>query len=522
VEIINNQGLLVRVRDYQAILTAIQKSKKLHTNDDGTHDVLVHWTLENSRRLANLGVRSSPAPIERDYDWPGMFTPFDHQKKTAAFLAANNRAFCFSEQGTGKSKAVLWAADYLMRLGDIKRVLIVSPLSIMYSAWMDELFKTVMHRSAAVAHGSRQQRIEIINGDYEFVVINYDGVKVIANELAKGRFDLIVLDECNYVKTVSTSRWKAVNSLIYPSTKVWLLTGTPAAQSPEDAYGIGKLAVPHRVPKYLGAWRDRVMYKVSQFKWVPRGNAIDQVRAALQPAIRFTKAECLDLPPVTYQTRFVPLTDQQEKYYAKMKKEMYIEAAGESISAVHAAAGLNKLLQLSAGAVYADNKEVVQFDASNRVKEVLEVVREASHKVIVFVPFRHAIDILTDELRKQGISTEIINGGVSMLARTRIFKEFQETDSPRVLVVQPQSASHGVTLTAADTIVWFGPTASVETWLQANERINRPSQKNKMTIVKIYGSAVEKKLYDVLESREANQKALVALYESEITEGERK
>jgi SNF2 family DNA or RNA helicase len=195
---------------------------------------------------------------------------------------------------------------------------------------------------------------------------------------------------------------------------------------------------------------------------------------------------------------------------------MLIEAAGEQISAVHAAAGLTKLLQLSAGAVYSDSREVVQFDGKNRLDEVVEVVSEAAHKVIVFVPFRHAIDILADRLRKEGFTTEIVNGGVSMTARTRIFKDFQTTEDPRVLVIQPQSASHGVTLTAADTIVWFGPTHSVETWLQANERINRPSQKNKMTVIKIYGSPVEKRVYDMLESKEQDQKALTALYEQEL------
>jgi SNF2 family DNA or RNA helicase len=168
--------------------------------------------------------------------------------------------------------------------------------------------------------------------------------------------------------------------------------------------------------------------------------------------------------------------------------------------------------------VYSDDGEVVQFDGTNRLDEVVEVVQEAENKVIVFVPFKHAIAVVADRLRKEGYATEIISGEVSMKNRTRIFKAFQETDEPRVLVVQPQSASHGVTLTAADTIVWFAPVQSVETWLQANERINRPSQKNKMTIIKIYGSPVEKRIYEVLESKESDQKVLTKLYEDVLTQ----
>ena len=515
-EVVDNRGLLVRVREPEKYTTAIQQSRYLGQVGDESHEVLVNWTLANTRRLANLGVRKAPSPILRDYDWPGAFKPYDHQKQTASFLTANNRAFCFSEQGTGKTGAVIWAADYLMNIGDVKRVLIVCPLSIMHSAWMNDIFRIAMHRSAAVAHGGKDARKKVIAGDYEFVIINYDGVPTVVEELKAGGFDLVVCDEANFVKTATTRRWKSLNKTLTPMTKLWMLTGTPAAQSPVDAFGLAKMAVPQRVPQYFATWRDKVMIKITQFKWMPSPNATKLVNAALQPAIRFTKAECLDLPPVTYQTREVELTDQQKKYYKALKKQMYVEAAGEQISAVHAAAGLNKLLQLSCGAVYSDDGETVQFDAKNRLDEIVEVVREAAHKVIVFVPFRHAIEIVTDRLRKEGYVAEVISGAVSMTARTKIFRDFQEEEDPRVLVIQPQSAAHGVTLTAADTIVWFGPIASVETWLQANERINRPSQVNKMTIIKIYGSPVEKRVYDALESKEAHQKDLVGLYEQEL------
>jgi len=516
-EIVDNRGILLQVKEPDRITTAIRQSKYVQQVREDAHRVLVKWSLENTRRLANLGFRFTPSPILRDYDWPGIYRPYEHQKQTASFLTANNRAFCFSEQGTGKTGAVIWAADYLMTIGDVKRVLIVCPLSIMHSAWMQDIFKIAMHRTAAVAHGSRDARKKVIAGEYEFVMINYDGVPLVEKELQAGGFDLVVCDEANFVKTATTRRWKALNNVITPEARLWMLTGTPAAQSPLDAFGLAKMTVPQRVPKYFTSWRDKVMVKITQFKWVPTPNATKLVNAVLQPAIRYTKADCLDLPPVTYQTREIELTPQQKKYYKALKKQMMIEAAGEQISAVHAAAGLNKLLQLSCGAVYSDEGETVQFDAKNRLDEIVEVVQEAAHKVIVFVPFRHAIDIVTDRLRKEGFSTEIVSGAVSMTARTKIFKDFQEQPDPRVLVIQPQSAAHGVTLTAADTIVWFGPIASVETWLQANERINRPSQKNKMTIIKIYGSEVEKRVYDALESKEANQKDLVALYEQELS-----
>lgn len=509
-EIVNNRHLHLRVRDPQRITTAIPSSRQMEPNL-----VLVDWDLSNAKRLVNLGIKHTPSPISRDYNWPGMFTPYEHQKKTAEFLTLNDRSFCFSEQGTGKTASAVWAADYLMNIGAVKRVLVVCPLSIMKSAWLNDIFKTAMHRSAGVAHGAKKTRIKVIEGGYEFVVINYDGIPIMVDHL-QNEFDLVIADEANFIKTTTTRRWKAFNKLITPGTKLWMMTGTPAAQSPLDAFGLAKLVNPNKVPKFFGAWRDKVMVKVSQFTWLPKAESTALVNAALQPAVRFTKADCLDLPPVTYQTREVPLTKQQEKYYKELKRQALIVADGEVISAVHAAAGLNKLLQLSCGAVYSDAGDVIEFDAKNRLDETVEVIQESNHKTIVFVPFKHAIEIVTERLRKEGFSTEVISGAVSASRRADIFQNFQDTPDPKVLVIQPQSASHGVTLTAADTIVWFGPIASVETWLQANERINRPSQENKMTIVKLSGSPVEEKVYKALESKETAQKNLTSLYEAEL------
>ncbi len=103
---------------------------------------------------------------------------------------------------------------------------------------------------------------------------------------------------------------------------------------------------------------------------------------------------------------------------------------------------------------------LVEFDISHRYKVLREVIDESSKKVLVFVPFKHAIDVITNKLRFDGVSTEVIRGDVPATKRAEIFKRFQEQPDPRVLVIQPQSASHGVTLTAANTVVWWGPTSS--------------------------------------------------------------
>jgi SNF2 family DNA or RNA helicase len=516
--VVDNKVIVLRTRRPHLVTEKIKKSKIIGWLPDGLHDVAVFFGLKEAQALTDLKIKGVPSTIERDYNWPGLFKPFNHQKETAAFLTLRKRAFCFNEQGTGKTAAVIWAADYLMKIGAVRRVLIICPLSIMKSAWQQDLFKFAVHRSCDIAYGKREQRIKVVQGGAEFVIVNFDGLEIIKDEIANGGFDLIVADEASAYKNIQTNRWKTLKTLLTPDTWLWMLTGTPAAQSPVDAFGLAKLINPDGIPKFYGQFRDKVMEKVGQFRWIPRANAEVTIHNALQPAIRFEKAQCLDLPDVTYVEREAPLTPQQKMYYKILKEQMLMDAGGEEVTAVNAAVKLNKLLQISGGAVYSDNKEVIEFDVSNRLKVVQEVIEESSHKVLVFVPFTHTIQLLKDHLTKAGITSEIINGQIPAGKRYDVFQRFQTQTDPKVLIIQPQAASHGVTLTAADTIVWYAPVTSVETYLQANARINRPGQKNAMTIVHIKGSQVETRMYNVLQGNITNHNKIIDLYKQELNE----
>jgi SNF2 family DNA or RNA helicase len=199
-----------------------------------------------------------------------------------------------------------------------------------------------------------------------------------------------------------------------------------------------------------------------------------------------------------------------------LKEQMMIETAGTQVSAVNAAAGLNKLLQISGGAVYTDKREVIEFDISTRLKALDEVIEETEQKVIVFVPYRHTIEVVARHLTDNNVSIAIIQGDVSATQRAQIINMFQTMDEPRVLVVQPQSASHGVTLTRADTVVFWSPVMSVETYLQCIARMDRVGQINKMTVVHLQGSEVEKKMYAMLQGKVDMHTKLVDLYREEI------
>jgi len=516
-QIVEDKALLFKTRNPDKY-NIIPKHKIVAEYDDGC-EIAVYWGLDEVRVLRNLGVKNVPSPITKRYNWPGKYKPMAHQIETAAFLTLHRKAFVFSEPGTGKTLSALWAADYLMSIGKIRRVLILCPLSIMQSAWLGDLNNSIIHRSAVVAHHSQaSRRIEMVQENYEFVIANYDGLNLIANEIiADGRFDLVIVDEANAYKTVSTRRWKSLRAILQPETSLWMMTGTPAAQSPADAYGLAKLVNPTGIPLFFTGWRDKVMYKATMYKWVAKADAQEMVHEALQPAIRYTKEQCLDLPPVLTTTRDVPLTPQQAKYYNLLKDKMLIEAGGETISAVNAAAGVSKLLQISCGAAYTDDKEVVEFDSAPRLAVLEEILEETSRKVIIFALFRSTIATVLDHLNKKGLAAECIHGDVPPTKRADIIRRFQHEASPRVLVMQPQATAHGITLTAADTVVFYGPLMSVEQYIQCIARSDRKGQdSDKVTVVHVQGSPIERRMFKALETKVDDHGLLTQMFDTEI------
>ena len=505
-KIVDGKALLLKLRNPNRVTSVIPNSKQVDTNE-----VLVKWDIDAAHKLRNLGVQA-PSPIETRYKWSGAYKPFDHQKKTSAFFTMNKKAFCFNEQGTGKTASAIWSADYLLNQKQINRVLVICPLSIMDSAWREDLATFAPHRSVDIAYGSAKKRSKIINQGAEFVVINYDGVDIVLDDVKNGGFDLVIVDEATHYKNAQTKRWKTLRKLIGPDTWLWMMTGTPAAQSPLDAYGLAKLINPNAVPRFYSSFRDMVMRQLTQFRWVPKEDASEVVFNSLQPAIRFTKEECLDLPEMTYVKRKVELTAQQTKYYEILRKQLVMKVGADEVSAVNAAVTMSKLLQISAGAVYTDDGDALQFDIKNRYKVLKEVIDESSQKVLVFVPFKHTIDVLVSKLRSDNLTVEVIRGDVPAHARTDIFKRFQTMADPKILVVQPQAAAHGVTLTAANTVVWWGPTSSLETYAQANARVHRSGQKHPCTVVQLQGSGVEKRVYSLLDKRIDVHTKMIDLY----------
>jgi superfamily II DNA or RNA helicase len=212
-QVVENRGLRLKVRDPQRITTAIPTSKLISANE-----VLVKWGVDEARVLRNLNIKDVPSPILGKYQWPGQYKPFEHQKVTSSFLTMNPRSFCFNEQGTGKTASAIWAADFLLKEKIINKVLIICPLSIMDSAWRADLFKFAMHRTVDIAHGPKDKRRKIIMGDADFMIINYDGVEIVEDHIKMAGYDLIIVDEATHYKNAQSKRWKTLSRILKPDT----------------------------------------------------------------------------------------------------------------------------------------------------------------------------------------------------------------------------------------------------------------------------------------------------------------
>jgi SNF2 family DNA or RNA helicase len=506
--------LLFNLNDPGRVTTVIPSARLLEYQ--GRSIVAVPHREDEVRVLRNLGF-DTPAPIEHHYNWPGRFPPFAHQKATAAFLTLNPWSFCLNGMGSGKTLAVLWAFHYLQQQRRATRMLIVAPLSTLVRTWSDEVFTHFTSTTTAVLHGTMDRRLKLLAIPHDIYIINHDGIKskemLTALEQRKD-IDVVVIDEIASMRNPGTVRFRAAARLVAGRKYVWGLTGTPTPNAPTDAWAQCKLIAPTRVPRYAGAFRDQVMKQQGPFKWVPRDSALEIVKQAMQPAIRFSREECIDLPPTMYQTREVDLTPEQRKAFDSMLKTLKAEYDGGQVLAVNEAVKLGKLIQVALGCMYSTTGERIALPCKPRLDLVREIIEEAEAKVLVFVPLTGALEQLAAELEKR-FTVEVVHGETSRVERDRIFGEFQKHKDPHVIVANPGTLSHGLTLTAANTIVWFGPTTSNEIWNQANARIVRPGQKRSTLIVNVESTPLEAKMFDRLRKKTSMQGALLDMLKGE-------
>lgn len=464
-------------------------------------------------QLRAAGIEA-PAPILYYYDWE-KGTPFGIQKTTAALATSHQRAYILNDMGTGKTRAALWAWRYLHKAGCAKKLLIVCPLSTMKFTWLSEVFKIMPDVRAAVLHGTREQRLKLLaDTGHDIYVINHDGLKTILPELyARPDIDSMVIDELAVYRN-NSQRSKTMRGFATKFAWVWGMTGRPMPQAPTDVWAQAKILTPHTVPKYFRHARSLLMQQVSQFKWVPKVNAIDEALSWMQPSVRFSLDDVVELPDAIARNIDVDLTAEQQRVYQRIANEFAVMVQDQKITAANAGVAMGKLLQVGAGYVYSTNPQYAVLDSEPRKQLLLEIIEEAPHKLIVFAPWRHLIEGLSALLTKDDVEHAVIHGDIGK--REDIFNDFQNTTRYRVLLAHPQCVHHGLTLTAATTIVWYSPVTSLEIYEQANARIRRVGQKHKQQFLHLQGTPVERKIYAMLRGKQRLQDEFLELIRTAV------
>lgn len=479
--------------------------------DGGERFYVTNYTLDAYRKARAAGFEII-SPIHTQYRWSGRFSPLVHQRNTAAFFTLFDRCYCHNGLGSGKTLSALWAADFLLQVGEIKRVMVISPLSTVPDAWERTLFNHFPHIRTHLVHGagkaalvkdpSKFTRTQLFIANHEFV---RSPDRAVFLDPARLPVDLVIVDEGASYRALGTDKFKGMKVIAKYAKKMWWMTATPTPNSPLDAWAQADILGTRGSISY-GMFRDMTMKRVSEYRWVARPEAPALVAKILAPSICYKTEDCIDLPGITYQTRTVGMTVEQKKVYSKMSRDAYVELASGNVSAVNEGIKANKLVQIACGLLIQDDGDTAEVSATEKLKLLEEIMDEADSPVIVFAPYRSVVRQLAEKFKHK--NPEVVMGDVPIQERRRIFDAVQNGQC-NMLIAIPRTMSHGVTLTASACIVWYAPVYSNETYEQANGRIYRQGQTKHCTIIHMTSCEVEREIYYRLEHRQKMQGAVL-------------
>ena len=512
------KAIALKLRNPEKVTSLIEEARVFEWK--GVPVTLVPHRPETTLILRNLGF-DAPSPIHSRYQWSGRYTPFHAQSQTVDIKTVHPRMYNCSDMGTGKTLSTLWSYDYLRSIGRVKRALIVCPLSTLSVTWGEHIFEHFPNLNYAVLHGSREKRLKLLaNKEFDIYLINPAGLDAIVDDLEhRGDIDLIVLDELTDYKNPSTDRWKLANEICNKQKlpdgsdrRVWGLTGTPTPNKPTDAYGQIKLVTPWAVKGIgSGRFKEMVMLQMTEFLWIPKKDAQETIAKFMQPAVRFAMEDCVELPDLIHIEREATMSREQAAAYKSMMDMLVAEVANGEVLAVNEGVKAGKLIQIAAGCAYGPNGEELLLGAPSRIAVVKEIMEQsASGKSIVFVPYVSLVKYVAGELTKAGYKVEYIFSETTKKERDRIFRAMQAGELDAIVAI-PSCMSHGITLTAASTIIWYAPIPDNGVFSQANARCHRPGQKHKSVVAMIWGSPIERRYYRRLKDRENSQGILLDL-----------
>lgn len=445
--------------------------------------------LEAARDLANQVKNQDSVEL----DIPLKSTLYEHQKKAAKMGTILDNIALLMEQGTGKTLSAIAIATHRYLKGQMRKLLIIAPKSVL-PEWARQFEEhTDLSYEAHVVEGKKDKKVRLIKDwdpqrNLKVLVINYESVWRLEKELLKWAPDMVICDESQKIKNARAKQSKSVTKIGSKAKYRLILTGTPVTQNPLDFFSQYKFLDPSIFGNNFVQFRDRyaVMGGFNNYQVIRFQNLEELAEKAHSIAYRVTKEEALDLPEEVHQNLYAELEPEAEKRYREMEEDSVLKLEGETVTAPIVLTQLMKLQQIAGGFIKTEEGTVVQVSNAklNILKEAIEdLVLTYNKKVVIFARFIPEIEAISEMLTKMKIRHHTLTGGTKN--RGELIRDFQNNSNTKVFVINPKAGGTGITLTAADTAIFYSKDYSLEAYLQAMARIHRIGQKNKVTYIHI-------------------------------------
>ena len=398
--------------------------------------------------------------------------------------------------------------------------MVIAPKRVAEDTWTTEYEKWDHLKDLKVVKimGTPKQREKALTEEGDIYIITRDNVAWLVDLLGrKWDFDTVVIDELSSFKSNQSKRFKSLRKVRPLIKRVIGLTGTPAPNGYMDLWAqIYLLDRGERLGKTITEFRRRffnTLYRHGYNEYELREGAKEEIDEAIMDLCISMKAkDYLKMEEPIYINRVAKLNKKEYKLYKDMEREAVLELGDEDITALSAAAVSNKLLQLSNGAVYTDERKVIEIH--NKKLEILEeLIEEAKGEpVLVFYNFQHDKDRIIEKFKKD----------VRVLDTEKDIKDWNNKKI-KILLAHPAGAGHGLNLQEGGSIIiWFGLTWSLELYQQANARLNRQGQKETVRIYHIIAEkTIDERVLEVLKGKNTRQEELLRKLKAELEKIER-
>ncbi|AJA50075.1 putative protein p41 [Clostridium pasteurianum DSM 525 = ATCC 6013] len=447
------------------------------------------------------------------------FIPHSYQEYAANHILNNPAAGLFLDMGLGKTVTTLTAIDDLLFLGEVNKILVIAPLRVAEDTWSTEIDKwDHLNLKISKVLGSVKERTIALNIDADIYITNRENVDWLVERCFKNwTFDMVVIDELSSFKSSKAKRFRALRKVRPYFKRIVGLTGTPAPNSLIDLWSqLYLLDGGKRLGKTISSYKEQYFTPGNRnqfvvYNWNLKEGAEEAIHNKISDICISMKAEdYLNMPERIDNEININLSDRIINKYKQLEKDLVLELGEDDITAANAAVLTNKLLQMSNGAIYSENHDVVEIH-EEKLKALLDIIEAANGKpVLVFYSFKHDFDRIKSFLKSKKVSA-------TGLEDSKDIKKWNEGKIP-VLLVHPAGAGHGLNLQyGGNIIVWFGLAWSLELYQQANARLYRQGQKENVIIHHLISKGtVDEDVMRALGSKEINQNTLLEAVKARI------